>query len=126
MRDVAELDLDALPGGELDAETFAPEYIFLRNLDTALGEAEPAHAVREARRSETDLRHTQAVAFLHQHVFLRHFEAVIFDLAMTAVLLRTHDRDAAHDAPARLVLVIEERGQPAPRIVRRARHYDVI
>src|SRR5476651_2147452 len=35
-----------------------------------------------------------------------------------------HDRDAAQDAPAGLVLVIEERGQAAARLVRGARHQD--
>ena len=66
----------------------------------------------------------QAVAFVHQHVLGRDFQTVEFELAMAAVLLRPHDRDAPHDAPARLVLVIEERGQPAARIVRGARDQD--
>jgi hypothetical protein len=40
---------------------------------------------------------------------------------VTAVLLRPHDRNAAQDPPARLVAVIEEGGEAAPRIVRGAR-----
>ena len=44
------------------------------------------------------------------------------ELAMAAVLLRPHDRDAPHDAPAGLVAVIEEGGEPAARVVGGARH----
>ncbi len=43
---------------------------------------------------------------------------------MPAVLLRSHDRDATQDAPSRLVAVIEERGQAAPRVVGGARDQD--
>src|SRR4030095_11361338 len=45
-------------------------------------------------------------------------------LAVAAVLLRPHDRNASQDAPARLVAVIEEGGEPAPRVVRCARDED--
>src|SRR5262249_37663697 len=41
-----------------------------------------------------------------------------------AVLLRPHDRNAAQDAPARLVAVIEEGGEPASLVVRGARDED--
>ena len=122
--DLAELDLHAFAVGELDAEALAPSDVFLRDLHAALGEAEPAHAVRQPRRTEPDLRDAQAVAVIHQHVFVRDFEPVEFELAMAAVLLRPHDRNAAHDAPAGLVLVIEERGEAAARIVGGARHQD--
>ena len=71
--------------------------------------------MRQPRRPKPDLRAAQAVAILDQHVFGRDFQAVEFELAMAAVLLRPHDRDAAHDAPARLVLVKEEGGEAAAR-----------
>ena len=80
--------------------------------------------MREPRRAEPDLRHLQAVADIHQHVLVRDFEPVELELAMAAVLLRSHDPDAAHDAPARLVLVKEERGEPVPLVVGRARDED--
>ena len=51
-------------------------------------------------------------------------EPVELELAVSAVLLRSHDRDAAHDAPAGLVAVEQERGQALARIVGRARHQD--
>ena len=82
--------------------------------------------MREPRRAEPDLRGAQAVALVHQHVFARHFEAVEFELAMAAVLLRPHDRDAAHDAPAGLVLVKEKRGEAVARIVGGARDQDEV
>ena len=52
----------------------------------------------------------QAVADVHQHVLVGDLEAVELELAMAAVLLRPHDLDAPHDAPARLVAY--DRGTP--------------
>ena len=46
-------------------------------------------------------------------------EAVELELAMAAVLLRPHDRNAPHDAPARLVAVEQERGEALARVVGR-------
>jgi len=43
---------------------------------------------------------------------------------VAAVLLRSHDRNTPHDAPAGLVLVIEERGDALARIVGGARRQD--
>ena len=65
--------------------------------------------MREPRRPEPDLGDAQAVAEAHQHVLVGDFEALEDELAVPAVLLRAHDRDAPHDVPARLVAVIEER-----------------
>ena len=45
---------------------------------------------------------------------------------MAAVLLRAHDRNAPHDAPARLVLVKKECREPTPVVVRGARYQDVM
>ena len=75
----------------------------------------------EARRPEPDLGDAQSVADLHQHVLVGHFEPFEGEFAVAAMLLRPHDRDAAQDAPAGLVAVEEERGEPAARIVRGAR-----
>ena len=91
VRDLAELDLHALAVGELDAETFAVLHIGLRDLHAALGEPEPAHAMRQPRRAEPDLRHLQAVADAHQDVVLGDFEPVETQLAGAAVFLRARD-----------------------------------
>ncbi len=93
-------------------------------IDAALGEAEPAHAMGEPRRAEPDLRDLETVADAGEHVLVADFEPVEFQLAMAAVLLRSHDRNAPHDAPARLIAVIEKRGEAAARIVRGARDDD--
>ena len=113
--DLAELHLHAFAVGELDAETFAAADIVLRDFDAALGPAEPAHAMRQPRRTKPDLDDLEAVAEAAEHVVVGDFEAVEFELAMAAVLLRAHDLDAAHDAPARLILVKEKGGEP-PRL----------
>ena len=68
--------------------------------------------MRQPRRTEPDLGDLQSVADAEQYVVVGDFEAVEFKLAMPAVLLRTHDGDAAHDAPARLIAMIEEGGEP--------------
>ena len=78
----------------------------------------------QPRRAEPDLRDFQPVADTEQNVFVGDFKAVEFELAMAAVLLRTHDADAADDAPARLVAVIEKRGEPAALVVGGARDDD--
>ena len=87
------------------------------DVERAPREAEPAHAVREARGAEPDLRDLEAVAHVHQPVLVGDLEPVELELAMPAVLLRAHDRDAPHDAPARLVAVEQERGEAFARIV---------
>ena len=60
----------------------------------------------------------------HQHVLVGDLEPVELQLAMAAMLLRPHDRDAAHDAPAGLVVVEQERGEALARIVGGARDQD--
>src|SRR5271168_2519234 len=80
--------------------------------------------MREPRRAKPDLGDFLTVADTKEHVVVGDFEAVEFKLAMAAVLFRPHDLDAPHDAPARLILVIEERGQSAPLAVRSARDHD--
>src|SRR6185437_299242 len=117
LRHLAELDLHAFAVGELDAETFAVVDVGLRDVEAALRQAEPAHAVRQPRRAEPDLRHLQAVADAEQHVVVVDFEAVELQLAMPAVLFGAHDGDAAHHARARLVAVIKKRGEAAPPVV---------
>src|SRR4029077_4103371 len=119
-----ELHLHALAVGKSYAEPFAAADVLLRDLDAALRPAEPAHAVGEPRRAEPHLHHFQTVAEAAEHVVVVHFEAIEFELAMTAVLLRAHDLDAAQDAPAGLVLVKQERGDALPLIVGGARRED--
>jgi len=57
-----------------------------------------------------DLGRLEAVPDFHEHVFVPDFEPLELDLAVPAVLFRPHDGNRAHDAPARLVGVEEERG----------------
>src|SRR6516225_8637862 len=114
MRHLAELDLHALAIAEPHPEAFAVGHIGLRDLHRALGESEPAHAMGEPRGPKPDLGDAQSVADLHQHVLVGHLEPFEDELAVAAVLLRPHDRNAAQDAPARLVAVIEEGAEPAP------------
>src|SRR6516165_5433250 len=116
--DLAELDLHTFAVGELDAEPFSSVDVILRDLQAALGPPEPTHAVSQPRRAEPDLGHFQSITDAEQHIFVVDFEAVEFKLAMAAVFLRPHDRDASYDAPARLIAVIKKRGQPAAPIVR--------
>src|SRR3984957_12239817 len=92
--DLAELDLDALAVRELDAEALAIVHIGLGDLHAALGLPEPAHAVGEPRRTETHLGDAQAVAHIEENVVVVDFEAVEFELAVAAMLLRPHDADA--------------------------------
>ncbi len=120
LRDFAKLDLHTFAIGELDAEPLALVDVILRDFEAALGEAEPSHAMGEARRTQSDLRDFQSVADLHQYVLVGDFQPIEFKFAMPTVLLRSHDRNAAQDAPAGLVLVIKKRGQPAASIVRGA------
>ena len=82
--------------------------------------------MRQPRRAEADLRRLQPVADLHQHVLVGDLQPVEFQLAMPAMLLRAHDRDAAHDAPARLVGVEQEGGQAVARVVGGARDQDEV
>src|SRR5262249_41408091 len=126
VRHLTELDLHALAVGEPDAEPLAPRHVSLGDLDAALGPAEPAHAVGEPRRPQPDLGDAEPVADLEQHVLVRHFEAVELELAVAAVLLRPHDPDAPHDAPAGLIAVVEKGREPVTLVVRRARHEDEV
>ena len=77
--------------------------------------------MREAGRPEPYLGGSQAVAHLHQHVLVRDLEPFEHQLAVPAVLLRSHDGNAAQDAPAGLVAMKEKGGEAAPRVIRGAR-----
>ena len=77
----------------------------------------PAPGAEEAGRAEPHLRDLEALAFAQQHVLGADLQAVELQLAMAAVLLGSHDRDTAQDAPAGLVAVEEEGGQAVARIV---------
>src|SRR5262249_5011551 len=100
-----------------DAEAFSFVDVVLRDLQAPFGPAEPAHAMRQPRRTEPDLRHLQPVADAEQHVVIVDLKALEFELAMAAMFLRSHDWNTPHHAPARLVAVIEECGQAAALVV---------
>jgi hypothetical protein len=75
---------------------------------------------------QPDLRDLEAVAHVHQPRIVGNLQSVEFDLAVAAMLLGPHDRDAAHDAPAGLVAIEQERGQPLARIVARLGDQDEV
>ena len=111
LRHLTELDLHALTIAELDAEALALRHVGLRDFHAAFRLAKPTHAVGQPRGSEPDLRDLQPVALVQQDVFGRDFQSVELELAMAAVFMRPHDRNAAHDSPARLILVKQKCGQ---------------
>jgi hypothetical protein len=106
----------------------APKLLHVRqrDLERAARHPEPAHAVREPRLPEADLRHLEAVADVQQHVLVGDLEPVERELAVPAVFFRPHDGDAAHDAPTRLAGVEEERRKASALVVRRARDQDKV
>ena len=73
--------------------------------------------MRQPRGTETDLRDLGSVALFQQHVLARNFKPVELELAMPAVFVRRHDRDTPNDAPARLILMVEECSQPTALVV---------
>jgi len=106
------------------AETHALRDIATGFFQAALGKPQPAHAVREARGAEADLRHLEAVADFQQAALVRNFQAVEHDLAMPAVLFRPHDGNAALNAPARLRGIEQEGGQALALVIGGARNQD--
>src|SRR6266566_557887 len=124
LRDLAELNLHAFTIRKLDAETFAFGDVVLGDLHATLGKPEPPHAVRQSRWTEPDLCHFESIADAEKHVFVGDFEAIEIEFAMAAVLLRAHYRDAADDAPTRLVAMGEKRGQAVASILRRSCNHD--
>ena len=124
LRHLPELDLHAFAVTELDAKALTFCNVSLRNLHAAFGEAQPAHAVRQACRPKPDLRDLEFIALVQQDVFGRNFESVELELAMTAMLMRSHDRDTAQNAPAGLILVEQERSQTTPFVVAGASNQD--
>ena len=61
-----------------------------------------------------------------QAVLVGNLEPVELELAVAAVLLRSHDRNAPHDAPAGLVAVEHERGESLARVVGGLRDQDEV
>src|SRR5688572_15194683 len=78
----------------------------------------------EAGRTEADLRQLQPVADLHEPVAVRDAQALEEQFAMSPVLLRPHDRDAAQDAPAWIVAVEQEGGETLALVIRGPRDQD--
>src|SRR5262249_57908958 len=82
------------------------------------------HAVEVSAGMEPAVGDPQSIAVLHQHVRIGHVQSLEYKLAVAAVHLLPHDRNAAQNAPAWLVAMIEKGGEPAPLILRRARDED--
>jgi hypothetical protein len=73
--------------------------------------------VREPRRAEADLRHAQTVARPPSARLVVISSPSNSSLAVPAVLLRPHDRDAPGDAPSGLVRVEQEGGEALAVVV---------
>src|SRR5690606_4350625 len=104
---------------ELEAERLAFHYTGSRDLEGTLGQPQPAHAVGQACGAQANLGELEAVAHVHQAVFIGNVQAIELDLAMAAVFFGAHDRYAAHDLPVRIVFVKEEGRQAFARIIGR-------
>src|SRR5262249_7976806 len=124
LRHFAKLDLHAFPIAQLHAEALALRNVGLRDFHAAFRLAKPAHAMGQPRGPEPDLRDLQSVTFAQKDVFGRDFQSIEFELAVATVLMRPHDRNAAYDSPAGLVLVKQERRQTPTSIVTGARNKD--
>src|SRR5678816_1021103 len=77
--------------------------------------------MREARGAEADLRDLETVADAEQAVLVGDLKPLERELAVAAVLLGPHDRDAAHERPPWLVAVEHERRVTFARVVAGAR-----
>src|SRR3546814_1315952 len=105
--DVCSSDL-AFVVGQFHTERLPLRHVAAGDFESAFGQAQPAHAVRQAGRAQADLGQLQAVADFHQAIFIGNAQAVETQLAMPAMFFRTHDGDAAYDFPTRIVLVEHE------------------
>src|SRR3982751_2769882 len=77
--------------------------------------------MRKTRRTQAYLCVLQTITDIHQPVLVGNFEPVELELAMSAVLFGTHDWNAPHDAPARLVAVEQKRSESFARVAGRLR-----
>ena len=102
-RRLAHERLHALLVGEPGAERLALGDVGRGDLQGPLRHPQPAHAVREPRGAQANLRHLEAVADFEQAVLVRNLQPLEDQLAVAAMLLGPHDRNAPRDAPARLV-----------------------
>jgi len=118
-RQIPQHHLDAFTVGKAHAEAFAPLGIVHGDLHSTLRQAQPAHAMRETRRSEPDLGDLQPPSLFEQEILFGNLQSIELDFAMPAMLLRPHDGYPPDDPPAGLILVEHERGQPRTRIIRR-------
>src|SRR3546814_18270381 len=76
--------------------------------------------MRQAGRTQAYLRQLQAIAHLHQAVFVGNKHVVKANFAMTAMLFGAHDVYASHNLPARIVFMEQKSRQPLAGIVRSA------
>jgi len=83
-----------------------------------LGQTEPAHAMGQPRRAETDLGDFETIANIQQALAVGNHQTVEFQFAVTAVLFRAHDADTAYYFPTGLVSVKQKRSQTLARIIR--------
>ena len=114
----AQHDLDAFTVRKADAEALAARGIVGRDLDAAPRKAQPAHAMRQPRDAQPGLDHAHPPPLAQHEVARGDAQALEQQLAMAAMLLGAHDRDAPQDPPAGIVAVKQKAAQPVARIVR--------
>ena len=123
-RRLAHQALHAFAINQLHAEGIALRDAFHGNFQSTPRQSQPAHAVREPRHAQAHLRQLQSIAFIHQQMLIRDFQPIEFQFAMPAMFFRSHDRNAAHNLPARLIGAEQKGGKPLAGIIRRARDDD--
>src|SRR5581483_12137696 len=110
-RRVGQKPAHAFAVHQLAALRFALRDVTQGDVQRLARKTEPAHAMGQTRPAEPYLHHLETVPNSEQPVFIRNLETIEAQLAMSAMLLGTHDRDAPHDLPTRRVAVEHEGGE---------------
>ena len=99
-RGVGEHELQPLVARELLAERLARQQPLGGEVERALGDADPAHRVREPPAREPLLRDHEALAVAAEQVRRRHPHFGELDLGVPAGRVRAHPLGMAHEPPA--------------------------
>ena len=110
---VGDHRLDHLVRRQACPERLAFGGVLLRDLHGARGQADVAHAVKQARAFKAHLRILQPPAFLAHQGIGAHAALDQLDLGVAAARERLHGRDVAHDAKAGGIGVDQKPRYPA-------------
>ena len=113
-RVVGQHEADALVLAERLAERLALAGVVGGDVVRADRRAQPAHAVRQARRREAHLRVAEALADLAQHVVAGHAQVLDVDDGVAAHEARVHGAEHAADLEGGIGQVGEEHGGSRP------------